>query len=740
MRRNNPRTAPPASLGAKLQGYNLANRLNEHSYLQHKGMNSFETTFTPFGTPAVRRDPEGYAEGGIIQGPGTGTSDSIPAKLPVDSAIIPKDKVDALGIDFLNKLEAAAPKAQDAQPQVDANVSNGEFHLSKEAVAYWGKDFVNKLIDNESAEATPDNEQAEAGLGVKGYKEGAIIEPYEPSLSERALNTADSNAAFRQRNPDFGKQFAQDNANPTLQQRALSPGNAAEFNQRNPSFGAKFAQANAPVSPAPAQPQASLAERVASGNVPSNPGATDLRGRLGLESMPAAPGLRDRALTGNVAGNPQAPDLRGRLGMPPNPVAESAPVPSLRDRVFSGNGDTVRPGFGKNLPDTSMPKVNPWEAEMQSSAGQGLGARVGSGLNKLAGAAGALGSVAGIAAVAAEPSEGDKYLAARGDQQANQALATGGFNPIANKLKAPINAGMEAVGNAFDKHIGYPAALGLDKLLSSNGKQAPAQTNQPQAVAKSDTITPPASTAGTGKETPPPLGVRNLQGYKNGAPYYNDQPVEHTRDTNIYGPGGVNLGANPSAEALNGTGKSSTNAPSLGAYAQSNDNGGAFPVMNADETQAYNKNEADAQRLRALGEAGQIRDPYTKAYLGQQNNLMQDNYAAENQLGYATLAQREQQANMANALGRDELAQKAELAKSGANQTKYQAVRNPEDNTVRMVPESGPGAEQSYQQQTQDDIRTQNALSWLNDPNASPEHVSAAKAWLNSKRIALPRT
>lgn len=46
----------------------------------------------------------GWKEGGHIQGPGTGTSDSIPAKLSDGEYVIPADVVDKLGVEFFEKL------------------------------------------------------------------------------------------------------------------------------------------------------------------------------------------------------------------------------------------------------------------------------------------------------------------------------------------------------------------------------------------------------------------------------------------------------------------------------------------------------------------------------------------------------------------------------------------------------------------------------------------------------------
>ncbi|MGZ4972506.1 MAG: hypothetical protein ACXWDN_07085, partial [Limisphaerales bacterium] len=269
----------------------LAGGLNKQNLQINNGIFKMPHEFNGFGV-------NNYAKGGIVKGPGTGTSDSIPAKLPVESAIIPAHIVKLYGKDYFDKLEAAAPKSGDTKGKVDAKISNGEYQLSPDAVKYWGQDFITKLIrsDDEASEIndSPNEERDEmAGNEVPHYREGtSSVGEEPPNLRDRALNTADSNAEFRGRNPDFGAKFAQDNA------------------------------------PAP-----SLSERVAASQANGIANDAGLRARvdanLATQAQQAQSGLRDRAMN-NAASNaefrqrypdfgspqPQAPSLRERLGMP----------------------------------------------------------------------------------------------------------------------------------------------------------------------------------------------------------------------------------------------------------------------------------------------------------------------------------------------------------------------------------------------------------------------------------------
>jgi len=157
---------------------------------------------------------DGYKKGGVvkpklgakgmtIKGPGTGTSDSIDADLPVGSAIIPASVLKLYGEDFFDKLEAIAHAMQSGEeksephnlvanintpsPQlgapkkkdemkcggiakmkdggiVPAKVSNGERYMRPNTVKFFGQKFVNTLIH-----AKPDDVKEEMGE-VKGGK------------------------------------------------------------------------------------------------------------------------------------------------------------------------------------------------------------------------------------------------------------------------------------------------------------------------------------------------------------------------------------------------------------------------------------------------------------------------------------------------------------------------------------------------------------------------------------------
>lgn len=86
----------------------------------------------------------GYADGGLIAGPGTGTSDSIAAAVPAGSFVLKAAAVRRYGVGALNRLAglADAPRGAD---QVPVKVSNGEYLFGPGIVNRLGRQFFDRL-------------------------------------------------------------------------------------------------------------------------------------------------------------------------------------------------------------------------------------------------------------------------------------------------------------------------------------------------------------------------------------------------------------------------------------------------------------------------------------------------------------------------------------------------------------------------------------------------------------------
>jgi hypothetical protein len=86
------------------------------------------TQYTGMSAMQRREKEQGLANGGMIRGPGTGTSDSIPDEMEPGTFIMPADSTQALGLDD----EAAEGE------KVPVRVSNGEYELPPERVQAIG--------------------------------------------------------------------------------------------------------------------------------------------------------------------------------------------------------------------------------------------------------------------------------------------------------------------------------------------------------------------------------------------------------------------------------------------------------------------------------------------------------------------------------------------------------------------------------------------------------------------------
>lgn len=83
----------------------------------------------------------GFANGGMIHGPGTGTSDDIEAEMPAGSYVMPADSTEQIGAQGLAGLGSPA----------DVSVSNGEYQLPPEQVHAVGVQALDQMKDQTHA-------------------------------------------------------------------------------------------------------------------------------------------------------------------------------------------------------------------------------------------------------------------------------------------------------------------------------------------------------------------------------------------------------------------------------------------------------------------------------------------------------------------------------------------------------------------------------------------------------------
>ncbi len=108
-----------------------------------------------------------YADGGMVRGPGTGTSDDVPDDVREGTYIMPADSTHALGPDQLAAVGARgfSPGGKPTGKKVPVNLSNGEFKMPPEQVHAIG---VQALDQAKNATHTP----------VRGF--APVARPEEP--------------------------------------------------------------------------------------------------------------------------------------------------------------------------------------------------------------------------------------------------------------------------------------------------------------------------------------------------------------------------------------------------------------------------------------------------------------------------------------------------------------------------------------------------------------------------------
>lgn len=184
--------------------------------------------------PPVRRDLDraenestrdgaglGFRAGGLVRGPGTGTSDSVKTSVPEGTYIMPADSTQQIGPEALSAVgfrPGSKPKAPNIPgmgfgptAQVPVNLSNGEFRLSPEQVHVIG---VQVLEGMKAATHTPageqgDNDGDDASTRELFFADGGLVE--DPNkmrpLATSPTNTYPGNQAER-----AGNIYAQSNA------------------------------------------------------------------------------------------------------------------------------------------------------------------------------------------------------------------------------------------------------------------------------------------------------------------------------------------------------------------------------------------------------------------------------------------------------------------------------------------------------------------------------------------------
>lgn len=241
---------------------------------------------------------KGYANGGMVRGPGTGTSDDIEDEIPPGTFIMPADSTQAVGPENLEQM-GGAKGFTPGGAKVPVNLSNGEYKMPPEQVHAVGVQALNQMKDATHTPVpqgfapqggdgvrepqlflanggTPEEERArlanQTAMYVQGAQAAAANRPPEP--------TAAPAAAPAPAQSEYGRQMAAVGG-------ALADGAAwlAKTAVSAPGYGFNRGDAAAtPAAPtAPAAPAAATSP--AAPAAPANP--TDARLSTGTQQAPA---------------------------------------------------------------------------------------------------------------------------------------------------------------------------------------------------------------------------------------------------------------------------------------------------------------------------------------------------------------------------------------------------------------------------------------------------------------------
>ena len=158
-----------------------------------RGMKAFE----------ARPKRQNYRDGGPVRGPGTGTSDEVPDKVPEGTFIMPTDSTQAIGEQALAGMGGGARgmgSVTGEAAKIPVNLSNGEFKLPPEQVHAVGVQALEQMKDATHAPVSP------RARGMKPelfFANGGVVDDEQKRLqNQTAMYVQGAQAAAAARPPE----------------------------------------------------------------------------------------------------------------------------------------------------------------------------------------------------------------------------------------------------------------------------------------------------------------------------------------------------------------------------------------------------------------------------------------------------------------------------------------------------------------------------------------------------------
>ena len=363
-----------------------------------------------FKKPAGTGQRQSFANGGMVRGSGSGTSDSIKTAVPEGSYIMPADSTQAIGPDNLAGMgfkpgaKAAPAPTTDAPAMgfkpgsVPVNLSNGEFQFSPEQVHAIGAQVLEGL---KAATHTPAAQQEREEPGEKEtpepsrnelyFADGGVVEDEKkkvPPLATSPSNTYPGNQAEA-----AGNIYAKSNAEAADFAKAAFPGTTTAIQGAGQAIQDAYNQGG--IGAAVGQgfrgamvPAVGLADDVMSSAAKVlNPAAQALKTLVTGDATPigqataaappsAKPAQPAAASTPAAPTAPSAAPANPNYGNEPNAPAnpQAAPAALANNVSREGNsysGKDIGPGFTINGKEPGGGFVS--GAAQPGGAGQGVG-------------------------------------------------------------------------------------------------------------------------------------------------------------------------------------------------------------------------------------------------------------------------------------------------------------------------------------------------------------------------------
>ena len=132
----------------------------QRAVTEYSGMSATQRREKELGLKDGGVVPRGFKPGGLIRGPGTGTSDSIQTEKRPGTFIMPADSTQAIGPEALEELvEVDDSAVEEKGEKVPVRLSNGEFEFPPEQVQALGEAVLTVLRDA-THERTEEGRQA----------------------------------------------------------------------------------------------------------------------------------------------------------------------------------------------------------------------------------------------------------------------------------------------------------------------------------------------------------------------------------------------------------------------------------------------------------------------------------------------------------------------------------------------------------------------------------------------------